>query len=81
MSLLIDEGLVTASKDVPNMPVGRTVFIQTDADLALAWFDPNTKAFGATQAITTPGEEVSVPSYKARITTATTANIRIALQH
>jgi hypothetical protein len=71
MSLLIDEGLVTASKDVPNMPMGRTVFIQTDAELSLAWFDPNTKAFG---------EEVSVPSYKARITTATTANIRIVLQ-
>ena len=81
MSLLIDEGLVTASKDVPNMPVGRSVFIQTSAELALAWFDPNTKTFGATQVISTPGEEVSVPSYKARITTATTANIRIALQH
>jgi hypothetical protein len=61
--------------------VGRTVFIQTSAELALAWFDPNTKTFGATQVISTPGEEVSVPSYKARITTATTANIRIALQH
>lgn len=79
--ILIDEGLVTASKDVPNMPTGRTVFIQTDADLDIAWFDPNTGTFGATQAIATPGEEVSVPSYKARITTATTANIRIVLQH
>jgi hypothetical protein len=81
MSLLIDEGLVTASKDIPNMPVGRSVFIQTSAELSLAWFDPNTGTFGATQTISTPGEEVSVPSYKARITTATTANIRIALQH
>ena len=80
MSLLIDEGLVTATKDVPNMPTGRTVFIQTDADLTIAWFDPNTKMFGATQAINTPGDEVSVPSHKARIATATTANIRIALQ-
>lgn len=77
--ILIHEGLVTASTDVPNMPVGRTVFIQTDAALTLAWFDPNTGDFGATQSISTPGEEVSVPSYKARIGTATTANIRIVL--
>lgn len=77
--ILIHEGLVTASQDVPNMPVGRTVFIQTDADLTIAWFDPNTGNFGATQAITTPGEEVSVPSHKARIGTAGTANIRIVL--
>lgn len=77
--ILIHEGLVTSSTDVPNMPVGRTVFIQTDAALTLAWFDPNTGAFGATQSISTPGEEVSVPSYKARIGTATTANIRIVL--
>lgn len=79
--ILIEEGLVTTSRDVNNMPVGRSVFIQTDAALTIAWYDPNTKAFGATQAISTPGEEVSVPSYKARIGTATTANIRIVLQH
>lgn len=77
--ILIHEGLVTASKDVPNMPVGRTVFIQTDADLTIAWLDKNTGDYGATQAIATPGEQVSVPSYAARITTATTANIVITL--
>lgn len=77
---VIDEGLVTLTKDVPNMPQGRTVMIQTDAALSIAWFDPNTKTFGATQAIAAPGEELSVPSWKARITTASTANIRIILQ-
>jgi len=81
MSLLIDEGLVTASKDVPNMPVGRRVFVQTDATVQIAWFDPLTRTFGTTYEISGPGEEVSVPSHKARFTTATTANIRIALKH
>jgi hypothetical protein len=32
------------------------------------------------KAADTPGEEVSVASYKAKITTATTADIRIVLQ-
>lgn len=79
--ILIDEGVVTATKDIPNMPIGRTVFVQTDADLDIAWFDKNTGDFGPTEAIVAPGQEVRVPSYKARITTATTANISIALQH
>lgn len=78
--ILIDEGRVTAEKEVPNMPSGRVVFIQTSAALELSWFDPNTKTYGAAQTISTPGEEISVPSHKAKITTATTADIRITLQ-
>ena len=79
MSVLVDEGLVTSEKIVPNFPPGKTVFIQTDAALAISWWDPNTKTYGASQAIATPGEEVSVPSHKAKITTATTANFRITI--
>lgn len=79
MSVLVDEGLVTSEKVVPNFPAGKTVFIQTDADLEIAWWDPNTKTYGATQAIATPGDEFSVPSHKAKLTTATTANFRITI--
>lgn len=71
------EGLITTSEDVANLPQGGVVFVQTDADLTVAWWDPNTKAFGATEAIAAPGDEVSCPSWKARFATATTANIRI----
>lgn len=70
------EGLVTTEEVVPNMPVGNVAFVQTDADVDIAWWDPRTQAYGATQTITTPGDEVSCPSYRAKLTAAS-ANIRV----
>lgn len=71
------EGPITTEQVVANLPQGGVIYVQTDADLTVAWFDPNTGAYGATQAIVAPGDEVSCPSYKAKFGTATTANIRI----
>ena len=59
------------------MPVNRIAFIQTDAEVTIAWWDKNTESYGATQTIAVPGDEVSCPSYRAQIVGA--ANIVVAL--
>lgn len=71
------EGAIGTTQEVSNLPAGGTILIQSDEDLTLAWFDPNTKAYGETQAISEPQGELKCPSYKALIGTTTTANIRI----
>lgn len=71
------EGEIDTEQVVANLPQGGVIYVQTDADLTIAWWNPNTKAYGDPQTISTPGDEVSVPSWKAKFTTATTANIRI----
>lgn len=75
--VVFHEGAMGASLEVHNLNQGGIAYITTDADLTIAWWNPVTKTYGATEAIVAPGDEVSCPSYRARFTTASTANIRI----
>lgn len=77
-SPLIFEGTVDAATTVSNMPQGRVAYLQTTgAAVDVEWFDPRTQSFGAAQTIEEPGEEVSCPSFKCRLTPAASTDIRI----
>ncbi len=71
------EGTVTTAQVVKNLPAGGVVFIQTDLDIAIAWWNDAAEAFGTPQTITAPGEEVSVAHWKAEITAAAPATVQI----
>lgn len=70
-------GTVTTEEIVSNLPAGGVVFIQTDVPIGIAWWNGAAEEFGDAQTINPPGDEVSVASYKAKITAAAPANVEI----
>ena len=70
-------GATGGSLEVFNMPANKIAFIQTDADVDIAWWDRKTQSYGAVQTIVPPGDEVSCPNYRAQLTGE--ANIAIRL--
>ncbi len=71
------KGTVTTEEIVSNLPAGGVVFIQTDDTIGIEWWNDAAGDFGASQSIAAPGDEVSVASYKAKITAAAPANVQI----
>lgn len=77
MSALVTAQTFSSSLVVPNMPVGRRVFIQTDVDLGVAWWDQNAQAYGPAETLEAPGGEARSSSHKALFTATGTAHLRI----
>ena len=77
MSVLFFDDEIDGTTEVRTMPQGGVAYIQTDEDLTIAWYDRRTKAFGPTQDIEAPGEEVSCPSNHCRLVSLAAAQVRI----
>ena len=72
---------ITGIATAENFPTGREVIIQTDADLQLEFWNPSAGEFADPLSVSAPQAVVICPSAKVRITTATTANVNVALSN
>ena len=80
MSIIIRQ-TITGTATAENFPTGREVVIQTDADLQLEFWNPAAGEFADPLSAPAPQAVVVCPSAKVRITTATTANVNVALSN
>lgn len=77
--MTICQQTVTGEAVVTNLPAGREVTIGTDAALAVAFWNPVAGAYDVTTTVPVPGGTLMCPHNKAKITTATSANVNIHL--
>lgn len=76
---MIDSRTITAEAVISNMPIDRPeVKVLTDADVTLFFWNPALGDFNAVGIeVPAPGGFVGVCDSRCKITTATTANIKI----
>lgn len=74
---LLHSSTVTDSVVVHNLPVGGEVLINTDADLSVEFFDPETKSYFSPVSVPAPGGYLGTPSARAKITASSSTKIRI----
>lgn len=77
--MTICQQTVTGEAVVTNLPAGREVTVGTDAALAVAFWNPVALAYDVSTTVATPGGILMCPHSKAKITTATSANINVHL--
>lgn len=70
-------GTITVSEELKNMPAGGIVYIQTDADIGVAFWNDADQSYGAAVTVSSPGESLKVFHSKALITAAAPAAVQI----
>jgi len=70
-------GSVNGDAHLDNLPAGRVINLQTSADVGIAFWNPADNAYGAAETIAAPGDEVSCPHHRAKLTGI--ANVTITL--
>ena len=72
-------GAVDGATKVNTLPQGGVIYLQTDQEITIEFWNPAAGAYGAAETIAVPGDEISCPSNKARLTnTGSAANVTIS---